>query len=1076
MRITSILPAFLLLVSATPALAQAIDWQPSAEGPLWSPQLFLTAEAGTDRSIGSVELTVPLTQQEHSLLFVDGRVSFDTDDQAEGSFGLGYRFELNLDAILGFYAFAEAVRSENDNYFYQGVFGTELLMEDWQARANFYLPDDSTEDIGTVYEGDVRVVGNEFLLEGTNFEEGLMTGGDIEVGRRIWERRDIWAYVGYFYFDDSGFEEVHGPRIRGEWIFDTDDLIGGSYMTLSGEWRHDDLRGSEAFAGLQMRIPLGGTSGKRVSAYRRMQWRYWAMQERIRRDQDMLVGIKETPVIKPAVNAATGEEYDAIYFAAAGGNAGARGTMGDPFDIDTAAGLAGPNVIVVALDRAGNITTSGIVLPTGSTLVGGGASLRVGTELGARAGSPRQELLQVTLPGTPATIESTGDYVIRLADNARNITVHSLQLEGSNVAALSGLNNRRITVQNLAINETGAAAIEITNGEQIFIDSINITDTGGQAVTLTNFNESTFSNFTIREANGGGVLLQNSTEAAVTDFDIATASGDAMTIADSTDLDITWFGNDRRNVLLSEAGAALRVTGSTFERGDFGTLTSNNSADNGVLLEAVGGTMRVFGPTTVNDSTGASVAVQQISEDDANIQFAGITVTSPDAQGVLVQNISGEAARVTLGSTTVSLSTQEGVLIDDISGERARVSLGSTSVTTPTTQGVEINNVTGTGASVSLTSTRVTDAVGQDAVLVNNLNGDNITVSTGSVNVRNAARGVVVSTIAGLSPDVNVGSVTLNDITGDGVFVDALGGTDPSVNIGTVTAQSDVSSGDAVVHIAGITGTSANVSVGAVRANDAALPAQHAVLIDAITVADVTLEFSTVNATGTTDTGVLVNGPTGANARITFGNLTFNSLPEGLRVTQATGNNFTFVTGAITGNDVDDDLATFQGSTGADSIFRLGNIVQLQTPVANTIGRGLVLNGDFGTDTNFDVGNITMRNTQDEGVALLNISGSGFNFDMGTFNITNPGNEGIEISNFTADNSSIESTGGTIITNAAGTGILIDTVTGANAEIDFGVTTVEQANGDPVTNEVVTQGTIDADVTIDIPPYVDIAP
>ena len=149
------------------------------------------ARKGNHRDLGEANLFIPFYQNHDSLVFVDIRGFLDNQSTREGNFGIGYRkihknAFLGKDWILGGYGFFDIRHTQYGNRFVQGTFGIEALSEDWDARANIYLPQTSEKDITGTDNVTTVVAGTQLRLQGTNnVRERALPGFDIEFGYKL---------------------------------------------------------------------------------------------------------------------------------------------------------------------------------------------------------------------------------------------------------------------------------------------------------------------------------------------------------------------------------------------------------------------------------------------------------------------------------------------------------------------------------------------------------------------------------------------------------------------------------------------------------------------------------------------------------------------------------------------------------------------------------------------------------------------------------------------------------------------------------------------------------------------------
>lgn len=269
---------------------------------LWRPHVDVTGKLGNDKSLGELELFIPVAQNRDRLFFLDMRFQLDDNDETEGNFGFGLRKIIDSTWILGGYAFYDRRESFYDNDFQQVTLGVEALTEVYDARVNAYLAEDKEYLIARQESVD-RVVFSGFNLVhqsgGDAFEirEKPMSGFDAELGWRLpwFDTPEIRGYVGGYHFTASGLEDISGPRGRVE--VRVPDIFGwtGSLFELGGEVRHDDVRDTDYFISARGRIPFGRVT-KPVQQPKGLSAR---MTERIQRDPDIVVAKQTTDTTTP---------------------------------------------------------------------------------------------------------------------------------------------------------------------------------------------------------------------------------------------------------------------------------------------------------------------------------------------------------------------------------------------------------------------------------------------------------------------------------------------------------------------------------------------------------------------------------------------------------------------------------------------------------------------------------------------------------------------------------------------------------------------------------------------------------
>lgn len=322
----------------------------------WRGWVDAEGKLGSDRSLGEVSIFAPLWQNDDTLLFGNLITRMDDDDSREINFGGGVRHMLASDRILGTYAFFDRRRSPNDNYFNQVVLGAEYLSTGWDLRVNGYLADDDPQPTGG---GAATLTGGQLLVQ-SNMEAAL-SGVDGEFGVKIplgLDNLELRTFAGGFHFEDKDFGHVSGPRARAEarlLDFGGGVLPSSTELWFGAEYQEDNVRGSQGFLSLRLRVPLGGwdkpSSGNRFAR---------RMTDPVVRDIDIVTGGGlSAPVV--AVNQATGRSVSSGIVVRAGD------------DLATELVAVGADSVVIADGTDGFITSSETaILQVGQTLVGAG--------------------------------------------------------------------------------------------------------------------------------------------------------------------------------------------------------------------------------------------------------------------------------------------------------------------------------------------------------------------------------------------------------------------------------------------------------------------------------------------------------------------------------------------------------------------------------------------------------------------------------------------------------------------------------------------------------------------------------
>jgi hypothetical protein len=170
-----------------------------------------------------------------------------------GATGLGVRQKFD-NGVAGGYAYFDRKRSGlTDKYHTQATVGAEWLTENWEVRANGYIP--LTGD-AQVSRG--RIVSDPFLSGSgiyiretgvTTLRETPLQGGDIEAGFKI-PTTNFWVHAGAFSFSGDDVPSLDGVRARA--TFEITQNIA-----LTAEGQYDDERGRMGWLGVRLTMPFG---------------------------------------------------------------------------------------------------------------------------------------------------------------------------------------------------------------------------------------------------------------------------------------------------------------------------------------------------------------------------------------------------------------------------------------------------------------------------------------------------------------------------------------------------------------------------------------------------------------------------------------------------------------------------------------------------------------------------------------------------------------------------------------------------------------------------------------------------
>lgn len=582
-----VLTAAVLASAAGTALGQQSQPQESDgqwRGPFssdakWGPFLDIVGAVGTKRSLGQLDLFVPLAQDERTLLFGDARFTADDLDSLEGNIGLGARRMLGGGWNVGGYGYFDRRRTSTWNTFNQLTFGAEALGTNFDFRANSYLPVGETAKVvsastSTGFTGagtpTFSLSGNNLLVNfpgtqstTTAIYEYALAGFDAEAGVRVpvFDTKgpyDLRFYAGGYRFADGVTPVIAGPRLRLELTnYRIPELWGGTRFTVGAEYQYDDVRGSQAFASFRLRVPLQAETRRGSLNYQERR-----MTDPIVRDIDVVAQRGTVTSTSPGIAASTEQ---AVATAAGSTLAVANAAVATPAQMQTIVTGAGANSTVV---MQGSFATASLTtLQAGQTMIGSG-SMSVRTSSGRSA--------TATLPGQGVisrTVAVSGQSVLALANNSTlsgmNLQMTSSSLGGTANTVLSadGINGATISNNTLSASSsasTPAIAVLLTNSSNLVFSGNSVAGNGSgggaRGLSLGSVTSSTFSGNTIRASETTGAatalfVLNSSATFSGNSLDPATTGGGSQFGVVINNSNVT--GSTNTNVLVGGSCVSL---------------------------------------------------------------------------------------------------------------------------------------------------------------------------------------------------------------------------------------------------------------------------------------------------------------------------------------------------------------------------------------------------------------------------------------------------------------------------------------------------------------------------------------
>ncbi|MBU6234991.1 MAG: inverse autotransporter beta domain-containing protein [Alphaproteobacteria bacterium] len=542
----------LALLYSTSALAQEASehLKPRIEG---------NARVGNERSIGMTEAWIPLMQNdvEASVLYGDLRLMDDNQDNNEGNIGVGYRKMVTGtpmgDGIAGANIWYDRRHTDLGTNFNQVTVGAEWLGDEWDARANVYIPLNKKKDYIGAVAGGGGFTGTQIVaFSNQNLTEEALTGVDLEFGWRL-PLMDAYTdstrvYGGGYHFTGDDADDVTGYRVRITSDITEDFQVGTRFQ-------RDDERGSQGFMEATIRFPFGNKQSYKTKGLKAR------LDESPERDIDIVsgqavTGTRTSTVLNNATTAAAQEVWHVDNTAAGGGD----GSYENPFNTLAAAEAAAGAHDVIYVHHGDGTTTgmdAGITIDdVGQKLIGSGVAITpslINVDVSGLTDFTSNSTL-IAASTAPSLTNSAGDIVLVTADKA--------VVSGISASNASGIGNRGISVD----NSSGAAW-----------DSVKITH-------VTANNNTSYG--VVVAANNAGSSIANITLDNIVANDSVNAAGVLVFALDATINTLTATNLTTNNNL--QRGVYVRTEGNGSLTGSLSDVTATSNSE-GLLVWALNG-------------------------------------------------------------------------------------------------------------------------------------------------------------------------------------------------------------------------------------------------------------------------------------------------------------------------------------------------------------------------------------------------------------------------------------------------------------------------------------------------------
>ena len=563
------------------------------------PRIETNFRPGTERSIGMVELWIPIAQDMNRgmVVYTDIRFMDDNSDNNEFNAGVGYRKIVRGlphlgDGIAGVHGWIDKRSTKNDNTFIQTTLGAEWKGDNLDILANSYisLSDGKKRIEENTNTNNAGFAGTQILVNtDQTIKEEPLAGIDLELGYKLpifKENTDvIRAYAGAYHFWGDDADSVSGGRVRFQADITSDISIGARYQK-------DNVRGSQSFLDLTFRFPWGNKKKYKEHGL------YARLDESPERDIDIVSNdaIIDNGLNKPIVSVESGETITVFHVnntAAVGGD----GSIEKPFNTLTNAQAAatGEHDIIYVHRGDGTSTgqNAGIVLSAkGQMLAGSGTALTFDSSRFKTSNGKTISSLTLAKAGTAPVITNTGGDGVTVTDD--NVQIQGIIIDGATDDGVDISDVGTITIQNVTIQNSGVNGIKS--------DSTNV----GGTYTITNNTISNNAEDGIEsEIKGASVITYN-----LNNNIMDTNEFNAVYIKTSDTSSLTYSASDN-------------------------TITNTNAAD-GAALDGGRG-MWVF----VQDDSSATVAIANNTFTDNRgdaIEVEGRNATDVTISGSITDN------------------------------------------------------------------------------------------------------------------------------------------------------------------------------------------------------------------------------------------------------------------------------------------------------------------------------------------------------------------------------------------------------------------------------------------------------
>lgn len=702
----------LLWALAAPVAAQQAETA-TGTGETVSPRFglrYTTEGAGYD-PFASLEAFLPLFETPGSnLTFMEGRLLLSSKSALGGSAVLGYRsYSPSSNRILGGYL-AYDVRDTGESIFNQIGAGFESLGDDWDIRANAYIPVGNTRNQISESFGAAFFQQNSLRLQRVRQFEAAMTGGDVEAGGRLLALGDgdLRGYAGVYYYSAEGSDGVFGVRAR---------LIARptDYLGLSVSVQNDRLTDTSVVLSAAVSFPGSRPRGvKTPSALARI-------GESVER-QTAIIADEQRKTDTVAASLPDSRNPLRFLHVSLGSGTG-TGSFEKPFGSVAEALGAAQSGDIVYLQSGSNPGVPGFKIPDGVSVLSTAPVQQIDTA--------QRSAVVLPLSGTGALPAVTGTVTL-----GNNSTVSGLAIsvpdDGSadtRNPGIAGSNTSNPTIRHSTISSSDGSGISLNGvSGQLEIASNTISNSAGDGIRINITGTSTVRSATIanntisnsRSSRGIRVDTLDSSQLQQVSISQNTIAGSrfqgiAISPLDSSQIqDISITANRVTNS--GAAGILIApLNNSRVERASIDSNIVDASDAQGIWVFPHGSSQMGQVSISSNQITNSGLNRNPIPEEDLDFtgSLNGIEInTEEESEGSTIERVFVQGNRIdrsaedgitfigatisnpTLRDNTVSNSGEAGILLE---GTRGQLEIAGNTVSNSGTDGIRAS-VTGAEA------------------------------------------------------------------------------------------------------------------------------------------------------------------------------------------------------------------------------------------------------------------------------------------------------------------------------------------------------------------------------------------